>query len=155
MQYPEVLNNDQLIPDKYYWVTSKPRRIENIEVEKEPEKKPFYICRVSEDVEGRKAVMFSDMPMWCYEGNSQFLERYRAYGPIVEPNIFDEKPGLNEVIGQQLQGSDTCKIEFLDLVGDVRQVSISITTSSTRSWTDVLYLILKQFTLLVSLKKDK
>lgn len=75
--YEKITSNEQLLPDRYYWVRSK------------RDKWPFFIAPVR-NANGAlenmmPALIVSNMSFWAYEGNSQALENFEIYGPINQP----------------------------------------------------------------------
>ena len=75
--YEKITSNEQLLPDRYYWVRSK------------RDKRPFFIAPVR-NANGAlenmmPALIVSNMSFWAYEGNSQALENFEIYGPINQP----------------------------------------------------------------------
>jgi len=96
MQYLEVFRDEQLISGQWYWVESKPFRINLTGKPVKPVFRPYQVVTPSDTPKCTKAVLIANTHMWCCEGNSQFFQRYRAYGPIVQPNIHE--PELNPSI---------------------------------------------------------
>jgi hypothetical protein len=75
--YEEIIFNNQLLPDHYYWVRSR------------RDKGTFFIAPVR-NANGAlenmmPALIVSNMSFWAYEGNSQALENFHIYGPIRQP----------------------------------------------------------------------
>lgn len=77
--YPEINNYSELVDECYYWLV--------------PIKEYKYIhpkilkCFIYYDDSENKRKYFGENRLWCYEGNDQVFNKYRVFGPILEPII--------------------------------------------------------------------
>jgi hypothetical protein len=152
MNYPEVFTDEQLIPGQWYWVESKRDGINLTGESIKPDFRPYKVVGPFDTPGYTKAVLMGDMAMWCCEGNFQFFPRYRAYGPIVPPNIHDEHPELKDLLQPQ-PNEDTCLVSCTDIAGDVRLIDVRIITKTSRRWAAVLALMIEEFTKLILLER--
>ena len=75
LKYNQILKNEDLIPEEYYWCISK--KIPNARLQ-------LLGCSLTPN--GNKMI---GSRIWAMDENNQALEKYDIYGPIPKPDLGD------------------------------------------------------------------